>query len=263
MSAAAESQATVRPSRRDEADLRVYFEHGVDFFAPPSAFGRQLELAEAFSVELRPCRRCGGRDGYYAGGELVAEVPGSGYVSGPGDAATARYGAPGADTCPKCKGMGWLRRAARPTRPPTVQQTGSSVIGYQGEPGGNVERLERYGRVDRILYRVNRRDPLLWCVLRAYYSPGGSTGSLWIHTPTGAALYAARLNKDITERQFFDAESQVQQKRPTAARGAALAACATEAAALLTEAWTTWTSIASEMRATQRPRRSPSGPSSG
>lgn len=239
-----------RPTAADEADLRLYFDHGVDFFAAPSNFGHQLEQAELFSVELRPCRECGGSDAYQDGDELVAERPGTGFVLSSREhrnrkliaLCTGEEYIPGDLTCPKCQGIGW-RRHAPSRRAPTVQQTGSSVVGSDVEPGGNIERMERFGRVDRILYRVNRRDPLLWCVLAAYYAPDGSEEALWVLTAEGSAWFEERRLKTVNERSFFDGVKNAQAKQPTAARGERIATVRTQSRAILQEAWGLWVSL--------------------
>lgn len=237
--------ARARPSPEDEAELRLYFDEGVDFFAAQSTFGRQLELADHYFGELRPCRGCGGRDAAQVDEEWVTEQGGSGFMVSGREWAQRRTLAlilgedlaiPGDITCTKCDGRGWIRRAAR-KRKPTVQMTGSSVVGSTLEPGGNLERMAKFGKVDRILSRVSRRDPVLWRTLAAYYAPGGSLGAVWVLTDQGRALFGDRMNKGLNEAQYFRILVDLHLKQKTPEREAEFRACDLQAQNLLEAAW--------------------------
>ncbi len=240
-------------TRGDEDDLRLYFAQGADFFAAPSTFGRQLEQAALFSCELRPCKRCGGFDAYQQGDEFVAEKGGSGFITSSRDWRARRLlasisaerghevaGLPGDLTCPTCQGRGWVQRPLSRDVAPTVNLTGSSVVGSNVEPGGDLGALQRFGRVDRWLFRLARRSKLMWQVCAGYYAPEGSLAALWILTTTGAKMYAGRLNPSLNEAEFFHVERDLQVTQPSVLRAEQFARCDGEARVLLEEAWATW-----------------------
>lgn len=236
-------------SHGDEDDLRMYFAHGADFFAAPSTFGRELEQAELFSVQLRPCKRCGGSDAYWEGDELVPERGGTGFITSSREwralqlmqSIAAEGGKhidlPGDVTCPRCRGRGWVSRPLSRAVTPTVNLTGSSVVGSNVEPGGDLGKLERFGRIDRWLFRLARRSRRLWQVCAGYYAPEGSLAALWVLTETGEAMYEGRINRALNEAEFFHVERDLQVTQPRADRATAFAQCDKEARNLLEEAW--------------------------
>jgi len=238
----------VKPSAADEADLRLYFDLGVDHFSPPSNFGAQLELADRFWGELVPCQACGGVDAVVSddGETYTPERAGSGFVTN-GRAWKQRLMVakivgvelppPDDLVCKPCAGRCWVRRRAR-RRKPTVQRTGQSPQS-PADPTALLERLERFGRVDRVLYRLRPADPTAYEVLSIYYAPDGSLAALWCLTEAGRQMLEGREN-DLTEAAYFRILRERQAKSHNPVRAAQFAAAEKQSQELLEEAWQQW-----------------------
>lgn len=243
----------MKPSFADEQDLRLYFDLGVDHFAPPSNFGVQLELAERFWGELIPCVGCGGVEAESFvtddGEEIFTknERAGSGFVTdGRAWRKTKNLARllgselpPPEDLiCPTCEGHGWVRCAAR-RKKPTVQRTGQTPPSIPADPFSLIERMDRFGRVDRILYRLRPADPTAYAALATYYGPSGSLAALWCLTTAGKEMLR-ECSLAVTEAAFFKILRDRQTKSFDAERARQFAEADVQARLLLEEAWVQW-----------------------